>query len=148
MATQASQGNTELCCGFVQSLSILVSVEQTKFSRRVPALLPLLTAVLQKGVQFAQTEQESEQTRNDAEATACVSGWQEVYACLLLLEKIALMTPSQVLVLHRAATSFVFAAATLYLAFVSEVCCAWLCCVVHCFAVLCFAWSGFACCMH
>lgn len=34
------------------------------------------------------------------QAESAVTGWQEVYACLLLLEKLATLLPSQVSCIH------------------------------------------------
>ena len=62
----------------------------------MPALLPLLVASLKKGLQSARVHHELNQTEEDDEAVTHVLGWQEVYACLLLLEKLALVVASQV----------------------------------------------------
>ena len=64
--------------------------------RRVPALLPLLTTSLQKGVQSMEDEQELSQQDGEDESSGRLSGWQEEYACLLLLERLAVTVPAQV----------------------------------------------------
>lgn len=79
----------------VQALGILVQLEGPKFGRRVPAVLPLIAACLHKGV--GSMEQASDMTdAGQEEAESAVTGWQEVYACLLLLEKLTHQLPSQV----------------------------------------------------
>ncbi len=80
----------------LQALGLLVQVEGTKFGRRVPAILPLLATSLQKGVQSMEDDQEMSQHEGEDGSTASVSGWQELYACLLLLERIAITVPNQV----------------------------------------------------
>ncbi len=76
-------------------MGILVQVEGAKYGRRVPAALPLLASSLEKGVQSMEEEQELSQDAED-ESSGRLPGWQEVYACLLLLERLANTTPTQV----------------------------------------------------
>ena len=76
----------------LQALGILVQLEGTRFGRRVGSTLPLLAASLHKGVQAA----EEEQADARGEDESVVAGWQEVYACLLLLERMASSVPAQV----------------------------------------------------
>ena len=83
-------------CYLLQALGLLVQVEGVRFSRRVPTILPLLLSSLQKGVQTIDSEQELIQSDEEDLATRAVSGWQEVYACLLLLERLAITLPTQV----------------------------------------------------
>lgn len=78
----------------VQALGILVLLEGPKFGRRVASVTPLIAACLHKGLQ--PMEQDQEEVDADQEAESAVTGWQEVYACLLLLEKLATLLPSQV----------------------------------------------------
>ena len=77
-------------------MGILVQVEGAKYGRRVPAVLPLLASSLQKGVQSLEEEQKLSQQGADDESSGSLPGWQEVYACLLLLERLASTTPTQV----------------------------------------------------
>ena len=79
----------------MQALGILVQLEGVKFGRRVPAVLPLIAACLHKGVGSMEQDQDmTDAGQEDAESA--VTGWQEVYACLLLLEKLTNQLPSQV----------------------------------------------------
>ncbi len=80
----------------MQALGILVQVEGAKYGRRIPAVLPLLVSSLQKGVQSMEEEQELSQQDAEDESSGRLPGWQEVYACLLLLERLASTTPTQV----------------------------------------------------
>ena len=81
-------------------MGILVQVEGAKYGRRVAAVLPLLASSLQKGVQSMEEEQELGQQDAEDESSNRLPGWQEVYACLLLLERLANTTPSQVSLLY------------------------------------------------
>ena len=78
----------------MQALGILVQLEGPKFGRRIVSVTPLIAACLHKGVQSMEREQE--ETDVGEEAESAMTGWQEVYACLLLLEKLATVLPSQV----------------------------------------------------
>ncbi len=84
------------CNASLQALGILVQVEGAKYGRRVPAVLPLLASSLQKGVQSMEEEQELSQQDAEDESSGRLPGWQEVYACLLFLERLANTTPTQV----------------------------------------------------
>lgn len=79
---------------FLQALAILVQLEGVKFGRRVGSVLPLVAASLHKGLRSM--DQQQQQTGADEEDEAAVAGWQEVYACLLLLERLATVLPTQV----------------------------------------------------
>ena len=81
------------CC--VQALGILVQLEGVKFGRRVASVLPLIAACLHKGVGWMEQDQDMTDAGQE-EAESAVTGWQEVYACLLLLEKLHHLLPSQV----------------------------------------------------
>lgn len=87
--------HTEVRCP-LQALGILAQVEGSRVGRRVPALLPLLATSLQKGVQSMEDEQELSQQDGEDESPGRLSGWQEEYACLLLLERLAITVPTQV----------------------------------------------------
>ncbi|KAL0035339.1 hypothetical protein WJX77_001780 [Trebouxia sp. C0004] len=89
-------GDARLARTAAQALGILVQVEGAKYGRRVPAVLPLLASSLQKGVQFMEEEQELGQQDAEDESSGRLPGWQEVYACLLLLERLANTTATQV----------------------------------------------------
>lgn len=79
----------------MQALGVLVQLEGVKFGRRLPAVLPLIAACLHKGVGSMEQDQDmTDAGQEDAESA--VTGWQEVYACLLLLEKLTNQLPSQV----------------------------------------------------
>ena len=77
----------------LQALGTLVDVEGVRFGRRVAVLVPLLNASLKKAVQSMEADVELSQ---HDESASCVPGWQEVYACLLLLERLAITVPAQV----------------------------------------------------
>ena len=83
----------EITC-HVQALGILVQLEGPKFGRRVASVLPLVAACLHNGV--CSMEQDQDVTDAGEQAESAVTGWQEVYACLLLLEKLATFVPNQV----------------------------------------------------
>ncbi|KAL0044331.1 hypothetical protein WJX82_000142 [Trebouxia sp. C0006] len=89
-------GDARLARTAAQALGILVQVEGAKYGRRVPAVLPLLASSLQKGVQSMEEEQELSQQDAEDESSGRLPGWQEVYACLLFLERLANTTPTQV----------------------------------------------------
>ena len=76
----------------MQAMGILVQLEGAKFAKRVASLLPLLDSSLYKGVQSMGIDVVNE----DGEDESAVTGWQEVYACLSLLERIAAVVPAQV----------------------------------------------------
>ena len=78
----------------MQALGILVQVEGNKFGRRVASVTPLIAACLRKGVRSLEQDQDVTDAGEQVESEA--TGWQEVYACLLLLEKLATLLPSQV----------------------------------------------------
>ena len=79
---------------FSQALGILVQLEGMKFGRRVGSVLPLVAACLHKGVRSM--EQQQEETGVGEGDGPELKGWQEVYACLLLLERLATGLPTQV----------------------------------------------------
>lgn len=81
----------------MQALGILVQLEGPKFGRRVASVRPLIAACLHKGVSL---EQDQDVAQAGEQAESAVTGWQEVYACLLLLEKLATLLPSQVSCMH------------------------------------------------
>ncbi|KAL0018407.1 hypothetical protein WJX79_009395 [Trebouxia sp. C0005] len=89
-------GDARLARTAAQALGILVQVEGARFGRRAPAILPLLASSLQKGVQSMEEEQELSQQDAEDMSSGRLPGWQEVYACLLLLERLANTTPTQV----------------------------------------------------
>lgn len=78
----------------LQALGVLAQLEAAKFGRRVASILPLLAASLHKGVQVMDSQHEVTDAGGEDESAA--AGWQEVYACLLLLERIAAVVPTQV----------------------------------------------------
>lgn len=65
-----------------------------KFGRRIGSVLPLVAACLHKGVRSM--EQQEQETGGGEGAEPALQGWQEVYACLLLLETLATGLPTQV----------------------------------------------------
>lgn len=86
-------------CGFkpdtaesLQAVGILAQLEGMKFGRRIGSVLPLVAACLHKGVRSMQQEEAGAGEGDEA----VLQGWQEVYACLLLLERLATGLPTQV----------------------------------------------------
>lgn len=73
-----------------QALGIIVEVEGAAVARRLPELLPAVSAVLRDRAALNDEAEEDEEHNNDGPGNSSSSapGWQEAYYCLVLLEKV------------------------------------------------------------
>ena len=84
-----------------------MQLESSKFGRRVPVLLPLLARTLKQEAQATGEGDFNEHRTDDGDsAETRLSDWQEAYACLLLLERLANAVPSQVSLLYHTSAAF------------------------------------------
>lgn len=72
--------------GVLQVVGMLARQEGRRFGRRMPAVMPLLAALLEGAAAAAAAAEPEEDEGGEDDGTAGAAGWQEAYAGLQLLQ--------------------------------------------------------------